>query len=400
MSYDRRNFLKSMTAALGASTLVPYAHPLLAQSAKTSKVLLIGLHGGMSPFLGNAGAFAGTGWGGRQVTTNGQVSWDTEVFGSLMAEAAPYFGVAGSLGSGSHDGAKNFWYVNNNINQAFPVLLANAIGGNSTIKVAGVGPDRIPEQRYEQITNISSFLDLVGNSTQQNQATTSSPNYQLQADLLLQAKKLSGTVIDKSPTNLNSALLGITGVHENALMLVNNPPSPEQPAPVTVNPQAIMSDYGINSPVIGRDMASKLAAAEILLRTGVNVVSVVDEGGTSKWDTHDDNNGSRGRQLYSNIVDSLETFCRRMLGSSTMNVTVVLLSEHSRITEKSNHGPHTAVPIFSDRIVGGQSTGVTNSGGFILNRQPEQALRALVADLAMVGVNPFGTHGHSSLMRG
>ncbi len=406
MTMNRRDLLKSTSALLGASMLGGFPTSILAQSAKKSKVLIIGLPGGMSPFLGNAASFAGTGWGNRAVTSNGEVSWDTQVFAPLMAVAAPFFGVAGGLGSGSHDGAKNFWYENNDINKAFPVTLANAIGGTASLKVAGVGPDRIPEQRFEQVTNISTFLQLLGNSTQTNTAPGTvpvQPNYRLEADLLKQSMDMGALAFKGSPRSLNSAMLGSTGIYDMALKLATNPPPPPTAGGTTttvaVNPTAIMSDYGINSPIITGSMSSKLAAAEILLRSGLNVVSVVDEGGTSKWDTHDDNDGSRGRALYQAIIPALTTFCRRMLGTADMNVTIVLISEHSRITEKSNHGPHTAVPVFSDSIMAGRSTGICNSAGFLANPQPEQTVRALVADLAKVPVNPFGANTHTRLIK-
>ncbi len=407
MSFNRRDFVKSCSAMLGATVLGGFPNSAWAQSAKKSKVLLIGLPGGMSPFLGNAASFVGTGWGGRAVTSNSEVSWDTQVFSPIMATAAPFFGVAGGLGSGSHDGAKNFWYENNDINKAFAVSLANAIGGTSPLKVAGVGPDRIPEQRYEQVTNISSFLQLIGNSVQQNTvpgATPASPNYKMEADLLKASKDLGDIILKNNLRSLNSASLGSSGIYDLAQKLVTNPPlaagtGPAATATVAVNPTAIMNDYGITSPIITGSMNSKLAAAEILLRSGLNVVSVVDAGGTSAWDTHDDNDGSRARTLYTAIVPALATFCRRMLGTPDMNVTIVFLSEHSRITEKSNHGPHTAVPIFSDSLFAGRSTGICNSGGFLANPQPEQTVRALVAELAKVSVNPFGANTHSRLIR-
>jgi len=407
MSINRRDLFKSTSGLLGASMLGGFPASILAQSVKKSKVLIIGLPGGMSPFLGNAASFVGTGWGNRAVTTQGEVSWDTQVFGPLMTVAAPFFGIAGGLGSGSHDGAKNFWYENNDINKAFPVTLANAMGGMASLKIAGVGPDRIPEQRFEQITNISTFLQLLGSSTQTTTTPGTAPvqpNYRLEADLLKQSMDMGGLALKNSPRSLNSAMLGSTGIFDMAMKLAANPPPPTVPGTTTtntvaVNPAAIMSDYGISSPIITGSMSSKLAAAEILLRSGLNVVSVVDEGGTSKWDTHDDNDGSRGRALYQAIVPALTTFCRRMLGTVDMNVTIILISEHSRITEKSNHGPHTAVPIFSDSLMAGRSTGICNSAGFLANPQPEQTVRALVADLARISVNPFGVNTHARLLK-
>ena len=370
----------------------------LAQNAKKSKVLLIGLHGGITPILGNAAAFPNLGWmQGRTAAVNNEVSWDSQLFSSLMQTASPYFGVAGSMGTGSHDGAKLFWYENNQIQKCFPVMLADAIGGNSTLKVAGVGPDRIPEQRYNQVTDLASYLELVGDTVSQPGAGAPPPNYQRDSDIMKKIQEMGSGLIKNNELALNDLAGGVNAFSESAAQIAANPPTAETAAPVVVNPNAIMADYGITSTQIGGDFNSKMAAAEVLLRTGVNVVTVVDAGGTSKWDTHDDNNGSRARGLYQNILGGLETFCRRMLGTEEYNVTIAFLSEHSRIVEKSNHGPHTAIPIFSDSIIGGRSTGQTDAGGFVQAPQPAQNFRALVADLAGVGANPFGNHQHQKL---
>ena len=83
-----------------------------------------------------------------------------------------------------------------------------------------------------------------------------------------------------------------------------------------------------------------------------------------------------------------------MLARDDMNVTVVLMAEHSRIPLINNHGPHLSTILFSDNVIAGKSTGITDNGGLVLNAsdKPKEKWKAALGEL--VGLkgasNPYG----------
>jgi hypothetical protein len=95
------------------------------------------------------------------------------------------------------------------------------------------------------------------------------------------------------------------------------------------------------------------------------------------------------------MVPELSVFGERMLGRDDMNLTIVCMSEHSRIPLINNHGPHLSTIIISDNAIAGASTGVTDRGGLITDAdafKPVQSWKACVGELVGLtgGANPFG----------
>lgn len=183
----------------------------------------------------------------------------------------------------------------------------------------------------------------------------------------------------KNRENLSTALAGYKGL-----------------AASMTTPAAEVSAAEINSayteaPGIGQ----KLKVAEGLFRSGVNVVCV-GEGDGTYWDTHDDNDGSRSRGYFKLMEAGLATFCDRMLGRDDMNVTIVFVSEHSRIPLINNHGPHLSTIVISDNVISGASTGITDRGGLIPDADSDKPIKAWKAAIGeLVGLkgadNPWGS---------
>jgi uncharacterized protein (DUF1501 family) len=160
-------------------------------------------------------------------------------------------------------------------------------------------------------------------------------------------------------------------------------------------PPAEVSADEINAAYAGTGtLGGNLKIAEGLFRSGVSVVCV-GEGGGTVWDTHDDNDGSRSRALFAAMTAGLSKFGERMLGRDDMNLTIVCMSEHSRIPLINNHGPHLSTIIISDNAKQGTSTGITDRGGLIPDadaNKPVQSWKAAVGELVGLtgSANPFG----------
>ena len=167
-----------------------------------------------------------------------------------------------------------------------------------------------------------------------------------------------------------------------------------------INIDDITQAYQMAGTSITNDFKTKLAAAEYLFRSGVPVACVGHGNGTY-WDTHNDDSGTRQRQYFGEMMAGLQAFTSRMLGTPEYNVTIVFVSEHSRIPEISNHGPHLSSIVISDSAVGGASTGVTNNRGIIENAPPPKAFKSCIADLCgLKGAdNPFGPNPHAKIVK-
>lgn len=95
------------------------------------------------------------------------------------------------------------------------------------------------------------------------------------------------------------------------------------------------------------------------------------------------------------MVPALNAFGDRMFGRDDMNLSIVFVSEHSRIPLISNHGPHLSTLVISDNVVKGASTGITDRGGLIADADTSKPVKAWKAAIGeMVGLygadNPWG----------
>src|SRR6185295_7958206 len=71
--------------------------------------------------------------------------------------------------------------------------------------------------------------------------------------------------------------------------------------------------YALGNSTAVNSFKSKLAAAELMMLAGTNVVSLFDTG----WDTHGDNNGSVVRnKMTSYVLDPLNVFLNRMVADT------------------------------------------------------------------------------------
>lgn len=373
--FNRRQFIQG-ASAMGVAGMAGL--PLSAQAqlpaamvdGKPSRLLLVMMNGGYAPMMTSAASFAGNtaaemsfGFSnegnqvGKPIQILDEISYDVESWGGLPQKAWDRFGCLGTVGASNHNSAHHFW---KSPEGGLAQALAAGMGGNSPIKCARVGGvmgandgTNVNGVALEPVSSLSSALATlngVGDVLPKEHRPTMGKIIERTANTFTEEGF-------RNRVNLASALDGYGGLAA----------SMAAPA-VELNAAEIESAYAM-APGVGQ----KLKVAEGLFRSGVNVVAV-GEGGGTYWDTHDDNDGSRSRGYFKLMEAGLATFCDRMLGRDDMNLTIVFVSEHSRIPLINNHGPHLSTIVISDNVVGGKSTGITDRGGLIPNADTTDGL--------------------------
>lgn len=390
---NRRQFVQGM-GALGAASLTGLPSMANAQAmvnGKPSRLLLIMMNGGYAPMMTSAQSFMGNtagemsfgfgAGGGKPFEKIGDITYDTTAWGGLTQTALDRFGCIGTVGASNHNSAHHFW---KSPEGGLAQALASKMGGSSAIKAARVGGvigandgTDVGGVALEPVSSLESALATL-NGAGDVITKTQRPIVGRMVDRTLARFDALGT---QNRENLGSLLSGYEGYAAS----LKTPAAELSAADLNNAYSGITDQFGLGG---------KLKVAEGLLRSGVNVVCVGAGDGTF-WDHHDDNTGDRTRDAFADMVPALNTFCDRMLGRDDMNMSIVFVSEHSRIPLISNHGPHLSTIVFSDNIIAGASTGITDRGGLIPDADTDKPIKAWKAAIGeMVGLtggdNPWG----------
>lgn len=397
---NRRQFIHRLgLTAVGASAATAMSRPRVARGAtvdnKRSSLLLVMMNGGYAPiqtsarsFIDNSPQQMSFGCTSANISVLDEISYDTSTWGQLPTVALERLGAIGSIGASNHNSAKHFW---EGAQGGLPQALASAMGGSAAIKAARVGPvtgapgGSVGGVALEPVTDMSTALETLTGKGQ----IIAEANRETMGRVIEEAARRTPGLADRNRGNLASLLDGYKS-------LVKSMTTPAE----EVDQAEIQASYGA---VADHGLANKLAISEALMRSGVNVVCV-GEGAGTYWDTHDDNDGSRTRAYFDLMIPGLSHFCRRMLGRPDMNVSIVFVSEHSRIPLINNHGPHLSTIVISDNVIGGRSTGVTDNGGLIPDADQKKVIHWKAGIGELVGLtgsdNPFGAAPmHRRVMR-
>lgn len=394
---NRRHFLKGASAlgVAGATGLPHTAHAQLEPATvdgKPTRMVLVMMNGGYAPIQTSAKSFVNNAteemsFGFSTMDTRfpampfgeiGDISYDINSWGNLLAmpKVAERFACIGTVGASNHNSAHHFW---KSPEGGLAQGLAARMGGTAPIKAARVGGvigandgTNVEGVALEPVASLESALATLngaGNVLPKEHRVT-------MGKIMERTRDRFEDLGFQNRENLASLVDGYTGLAES----FKKPPA------------EIRADE-INAAYAGLSgIGEKLKVAEGLLRSGVNVVCV-GEGGGTYWDTHDDNDASRTRGYFKLMESGLMKFCERMLGRDDMNLSIVFVSEHSRIPLINNHGPHLSTIVISDNVNGGASTGITDRGGLIPDAEekyPIQAWKAALGELV-------GLHGSRNL---
>lgn len=396
---NRRDLLKISAGASGALAMGSIgigAHPFgpkaRAQEGKPSAVLVIFLQGGYNALFGSADSFANRSFGVNNTNmlalSNGLVVDST--FNTLGAYAKANLATAGiAHGIPIHPQAQAAQFT---VGAQNPVIsLAAALGGSGSIKCVNVGTEEIPGPRnavngvsLQKIVNMQTTIDTLGGGAQD----PTMPDRAIAAQGIAASHSSSKAEIEGNSNSLSSAVTA----YDVAIKTLSKPSQP-------FNPQTLQTAYGLNGTAI-TNFNSRIAAAELMIRAGANVVSIVNVG----WDTHGDTTGARVRTKFTNeILPGLKTFTDRMLTEqSEYNITVLILGDFARSLPGSDHATVTVATVMGHNVKQGTTGKVDASVGFLGPTPTVGGFWGYVAAIAGAPkstVDTFGGNQHQSISK-
>ncbi len=394
MSVSRRSFLKGMAAAAGAVVGTRIAGSGFIGEAKADAeqpaLVMIFLDGGYNALFGSAGGLVGS-FGvdnGNMMDLGNGLIVDAPTFGTLPASARSRMATIGvAHGITDHDERQMMkWWSNGT--RSYPLMLANALGGDAAIKAAVVG-DGMPSGprpaegtvTLQTIRDMDATIAAIGGAANDPRV----PARGIAGSALERSSAMSKTALDGNVRSLRS----LREAYPTATAVLKKPVKPFSFADLS-------TAYGLNGQTSVDGFAGQMAAAELMITTGTNVVVAFDGGG---WDSHGDVDGSAVRTMMSGrILPALRTFLTRMFADTTKNVVVAIAGDFARSLPGSDHNPNCAVTVMGKHVKVG-TTGRVNANVEMAAGTPDvPQLWSYLASTLKVSNNPFGANPHALVL--
>jgi hypothetical protein len=393
---SRRSFLKGTAAAAGAlafsanrrGSLFGEAH---AATPENSALLVVYTYGGYNALFASADSFLSAGNFGVTSSNvanlgNGLVV-DQSTLGSLPAIARTKMASVGVRhGASAHGEAQMLdFYVND---QAAHLRLAAEIGGNAAIKAATVGAARPPGNNtavqnvsLQPITEMSTTIAALGN------LEASKPKREPAALAISAARSISTGDLARNPRSLRT----MADAYPASVATLSAPVKP-------FSFSELSTAYNLQGSTSVNSFASQMAAAELMIVAGANVVVAAD-GTEVTWDTHNDVDGQQARTLMQQrIMPGLSVFLSRMLADPNRNVVVCIMGDFSRSLPGSDHQPNLTATVIGKYVKVG-TTGRVGADVSLPQGTPAAAgLWAYLAALMKCPTTPFGANPHTSII--
>lgn len=401
MHITRRGLLKSGVAASVGAGIAPLlgSTGARAQASEKPAVVLLWLNGGYNCLFSSADSCVADGVFGVTATNvrdigNGVVV-DAATFGTLPDPVLAHMATVGvNHGYADHDNGVAIWWNENGRGSSYPLRLASALGGSAAFRCATF--NRVPGTHpsldgvsLSVIPDLSSALLATG-------ATAQDPTVPGRAQMgrgLERTLGFSRRAFARSPSMLREYYEGL----HTAKAALLAPPSP-------VDWAEIASAYGLGSSLTIDSFASNLAAAELMIRGGTDLVIIPDYARDALvgfgWDSHGDVDGLSVRTMMTSRLPALQTFLSRTLALENHNVVTAIYGDFARSVFDSGHAGGISATVFGKHI----RTGTT---GHAIIRGPDYALPegtpgidgffAFLAEAAGVG-SPFGPNPHTALL--
>jgi hypothetical protein len=362
---------------------------------ETPAVVVIHFLGGYNAIWGSSASFLTPFLGENFGVTSssfmnfGGVTMDNVIASSLSPFARQHVAQIGvSNMVAAHQAAQPQLYTQGS--QSAPLLLADAMGGTASIKAAcigerasfGIGPTTpVNGTSLQTIRDMASTIAALGGGGAAPPPTV--PDRARAATALAAAQGMSARDLKANPASEASLAQGYPAIVSTLQ------------APVKAFSLAdFQSAYGLGSATAVSGFASKVAAAELMVNAGSNVVLIYD--GSAPWDTHTHTDGTIERNgMAASIVKPLSTFLSRMLEAPGRNVVVALVGDFARTIPNSGHATDLSATVFGKYVTNGTTGAVTNQGSLPTTGPGVAGLWAYLAAAAHIPtVSAFGANPH------
>ncbi len=391
--FSRRGFLKGLAAATGAAvgTRIAGGGSFVRNAfaaPEPASLVLIHFVGGYNAIWSSAQPLTGSfGVTATNSTVLGQgVSMDNVLADCLSPFAKDHVATIGvGHGQSSHPGARRALWVDDN--KDFGAELASAMGGTSATKAIISGSNDIDERvkapvngvAAQHVLDMQTYMDSIGAAA----PGPRDPDRIVSLAGVTKAEAMSKNALDASP----QSLLGLRQGYTDAISTLKQ-------GPASFDLASLKTAYGLTGTKIG-SFASKLAAAELFVRTGVNMVTLFDAG----WDTHGDIQGKRVRDQMTALAPAIKTFVDRMITADAgRNVVLCFMGDFARSLPGSDHQPNLSATVIGKYVKQG-TTGKVNANVSIAGGAPgTKGLWAYLAAATKTPGTPFGADPHKLVL--
>jgi hypothetical protein len=429
-SISRRSLLKFAGAAAGAAVGTRLAGRGWMQDAEAanekSALLLVFCPGGYNQMFTSTDCCLGRfGVTEAEVETIGNgLAIHRPTFGTLSNFTKRHMAAIGADVPAGQDHGRAGRMMNFDANGVpWTLRLAAAMGGDAAIKAAHLNVDGngygmgsaspVGGVSLQAISNLDAVLARFPQLGSAPPPDPTKPDRAIQAAVNARVVEMSTPHLDENPRSLVTLREG----YNTAQNLLSRPPKPVDFAAIEAAYQLTANrsfDYETSKT---QGFLTQFAAAEILIRSGTNVVFMEDGGEyihetqfLYTWDAHAPG-GTKGiheRRLMGNMLPGLRAFTSRMLEDPDYNVVVAFIGDFARSNGATNSGDETEnghSDVLSASVMGKYvktgTTGRTYDAGysderFIGGKTPGgiRELWAYLADVLKVPSNPFGSNPH------
>jgi hypothetical protein len=393
--FSRRSWLKGLAGLSGAAVAARaglWPSKAFADTGVTEKpaLLVVFLQGGYNAVFCSADSFAGAGTFGvtgsnQKVLGNGLVV-DGPTLGTMPQFSLEHMATVGVRhGLTSHEAAQDALFSDGR--SSYPIQLAAAMGGDAAIKCVQVGSRSVPGPKpvesgvsMQTITDMKSTVEALGGSTD-----GSTPKREIAEKAMAAARFMSAQTLVTSPLQTRVLSEGYAAAVET----LRKPVKPFDYGELATAYGLGTTNTSVNS------FKAQIAAAELMIVAGANVVVAMDGG----WDTHGDRDASAVRNMMnSRILPPLKTFLNRMLTDPERNVVVAIMGDFARSLPGSDHAAAMSATVIGKYVKNGTTGKMSANVQLPAGTPSVPGLWAYLSKVLKFGQMPFGSNPHPSLV--
>lgn len=398
ITMTRRSWMKAGLATAAAPGVLG-ARRAHAQAQDKPAVVLLYLDGGYNCLFSSAdscvadGVFGVTA-GNVHDAGNGLVV-DAQTFGTLPADVLAHMGTVGvQHGYSDHVNGKNIWFNVDGFGASYPLALASAIGGDAAFRCVSFNPVHGVHPATDGVS-----LSIIPDLSSALLATGSAPD-----DPMVPLRGTMGRGLERSLTFSRRAFTRSPQMLREYYEGLHTAKNALQAPPSIIDWADIANAYGLGTSLTIDSFTSRLAAAELMIRAGTDVVVITDHAQDSLvgfgWDSHGDHDGLSVRTMMGNRMAALRTFLSRTLVMSGHNVVTTIIGEFARSVHDSGHAGGISATVVGKRITTGTTGHAIISGPDYLLPEGTPGIDAYYAFLCeAAGVtSTFGDNPHAVLL--
>jgi hypothetical protein len=210
------------------------------------------------------------------------------------------------------------------------------------------------------------------------------PARDITGSALERAAAMSKTSLDNNPVSL----LSLKEAYPTATAVLRKPLKAFSFADLS-------TAYALEGSTSVESFRSRVAAAELMITAGANVVVAVDDD----WDTHGDTDGSRVRtKMNEDILPALKTFIDRTMNDVERNVVIAIFGDFARSLPGSDHQPNCAVTVMGKYVRTGSTGRVDGDVNMVAGTPDIPQMWAYLAAALKTPTNPFGANPHGLIL--